>query len=258
MLTVAAGVAAAATVFGSGAWSAASAASLTISAQGAAGTSVTGSSQFRVSGDTTVSIRVARLSGGTAHIVNGPDSTLTRAVQFPAYVSSGTYPRAVLGVTPTQGLALSPGSGNFQFGAVFRLDSASSGRTDDNGDNIFQRGLSSESSLFKLEVDHGRPACTVRGGSGTVITRSSTVVSRNTWYRTTCTRVGRQVTVSVVPYGAGKTAISNAASGSMGSLSWPSTRPASIGGKLTDSGAIAASASDQFNGAIAQVSIHAL
>ena len=75
--------------------------SLTLQATGTTGTIVTGADQFVLGGDTTVKISVARLSGGNATVVAGPDSILPRAVQFPPYVGSGTYPRAVVGLTPT-------------------------------------------------------------------------------------------------------------------------------------------------------------
>lgn len=68
---------------------------LTLRVVGTTGTVVTGSGQFSVGGDTPVKIAVAHLSGGNAKVVAGPDSA-TQAVEFPAYVKSGTYPRAVI------------------------------------------------------------------------------------------------------------------------------------------------------------------
>ncbi len=231
---------------------AASTSSLTLQATGATGTIVTGSDQFQVSGDTTVAISVAKLSGGNVRVVTGPDSSLPRAVQFPSYVKSGTYPRAVVRLLPTSGNALSPGSSDFEYGAVFRLNATSSGRSIDNGNNLFQRGLYSSPSQLKLQIDGGYPSCLVKGSAGRVFVKSGTKVAPDTWYRATCSRVGSRVTVGVTRYGGAATTASKAVSGSTGTMSFGSTVRASIGGKLTSSGAVVSSSTDQFNGAVAR------
>jgi hypothetical protein len=236
---------------------AATANSLTLRAVGTTGAAVTSSSHFAIGGDTAVNIAVVRLSGGSAKLVAGPDSA-SRAVQFPAYVGSGTYPRAVVRVTPTSGGGLSPGAANFQYGAVFRLNATSSGRSIDNGDNLFQRGLYGDRAQLKLQIDRGYPSCLVRGSTGRVFARSKTKVVANKWYRATCSRVGSKVTVQVSPFGSTATPASTVATGSSGTLTFPSSQPAAIGGKITSSGAIVASATDQFNGAVAQVWVNRL
>lgn len=136
-------------------------------------------------------------------------------------------------MTPTSGDALSPGASDFAYGAVFRLNATSSGRSIDNGDNLFQRGLYEDSSQFKLQLDHGYPSCLVRGSAGQVFASSSTNVTPDKWYRATCTRVGSKVTVQVVPYGSNVTPLSAVANGSSGTLTFPSSQPAAIGGKVT-------------------------
>ncbi len=226
--------------------------SLTMSAVGTPGTIVTGPDQFSVGGDTPVRIAVARISSGNAKVVAGPDAT-TRAIEFPSYVKSGTYPRAVVTATPTSGDALSPGASDFEYGAVFRLNATSSGRTIDNGDNVFQRGLYEEPSQFKLQLDHGYPSCLVRGSAGQVFASSSLKVTADRWYRATCSRVGTRVTVQVAPYGSTAAPVSAVANGSSGTLTFPATEPAAIGGKVTRTGAVVSSATDQFNGAVANV-----
>jgi hypothetical protein len=60
------------------------------------------------------------------------------------------------------------------------------------------------------------------------------------------------VSVAVTPYAGGDTDRSED-SGEIGSLSFPSSRPASIGGKLNASGEMVQRSSDQFNGAVAKV-----
>ena len=224
--------------------------SLALQAIGTTGTTVTGAGQFDVTGDTTVAISVAALSGGSAKVVAGPDSALPRAVQFPAYVQSGTYPRAVVRLAQTSGDALSPGSSDFEYGAVFRLNALSSGRSIDNGNNLFQRGLYADRAQFKLQIDHGYPSCLVKGSAGRVFARSSVKVTPDTWYRAACSRIGSRVTVAVTRYGAATT-VSKGVSGSSGTLTFGSSVRASIGGKLTSSGAVVSS-TDQFNGAVAR------
>jgi PKD repeat protein len=224
--------------------------SLTMAVVGTTGTTVTGSAQFSIGGDTPVRIAVARLSGGNAKVVAGPD-VATRAIEFPAYVKSGTYPRAVVSVTPTSGGALSPGAADFEYGAVFRLNATSSGRSIDNGDNVFQRGLYEDASQFKLQIDHGYPSCLVRGSAGQVFASSSLKVTAGKWYRATCSRIGTKVTVQVSAYGSNVAPVRAATNGSSGTLTFASTQPAAIGGKVSRSGAVVSSATDQFNGAVA-------
>ena len=236
---------------------AASTSSLTLQPRGAIGTTVTGAGQFDVGGDTTVNISVAKLSGGNLKVVSGPDSARPRAVQFPSYVGSGTYPRAVLRMNPDSGYALAPGSSDFQYGAVFRLDARSAGRSIDNGNNLLQRGLYSSPAQFKLQVDGGYPSCSVRGSAGRAYVRSGLKIAADRWYRAACTRVGSRVTVSVRPYG-GATTVSRSVTHSSGSLSFKSSMPTSIGGKLTASGAVVSSATDQFNGAFANAWVRRL
>jgi len=209
-----------------------------------------------VSGDTAVDVGVVDLDGGRVRTVAGPGLGLPLAMGFPAY-GDATYPRAVVSMTPTSGQALSPGASDFKYGAVFRLDGTSSGDTVDNGDNLFQRGLYFEDSLYKLQLDHGRPACMVKGSAGRVVAKLDDKVTPDRWYRATCARVGDQVSVAVTPYDGGET-VRNESSGDIGTLSFPSSRPASIGGKLNASGGMVERASDQFNGAVAKVWIERL
>ena len=231
---------------------AASTSTLALQARGTTGTTVTGADQFTVGGDTTVAISVAGLNGGSAKVVAGPDSTLPRAVQFPPYVTSGTYPRAVVRLIPRSGAALSPGSSGFAYGAVFRLNASSSGRSIDNGNNLFQRGLYADRSQFKLQIDHGYPSCLVRGSAGRVTARSSIKVTPDKWYRATCSRVGSRVTVGVARYGGAASTVTKVFSGSTGTLTFGSSVRTSIGGKLTSTGAVESSSTDQFNGAVAR------
>jgi hypothetical protein len=225
---------------------------LRVTASGDPGTTVTGSGQFVSSGDSAADVDVSRISGGRLAVVDGPSSHLPSAVQFPSYVDEGTYPRAVLSLTPRSGGALAPGADDFSYGAVFRLDATSSGRSEDNGDNIFQRGLYADTSMFKLQVDKGHPSCMVSGPDGRVSVVSSVAVDRGTWYRATCTREGDRLRIDTMVYGE-SSSVHETATGSAGRLSFPASRPASVGGKLLASGEVVADSTDQFNGAIAKV-----
>ena len=231
--------------------------SLTMTVVGTPGTVATGAAQFSLGGDTAVNVSVASVSSGKATVVAGPDSS-TRALQFPAYVKSGTYPRAVVGAVATSGGALSPGASDFEYGAVFRVDTTTSTRSVDNGDNLFQRGLYEDPSQFKLQIDHGYPSCLVRGSAGQVFASSPTKVVSGAWYRVTCSRVGTKVTVQWAPYGSTAAPFTTVATGSSGTLSFPASTPASIGGKLNASGTVVSSATDQFNGAVANVWVNRL
>jgi hypothetical protein len=228
-------------------------ASLQITADGEPGVRVTGSDQFEVRGHDAVAVDLATLSSGDATVVYGPSRDLPRAIEFPKYVRSGTYPLAVVKVTPTSGQALDPENAEFRFAAVFRLDSTSSGRRIDDGDNVFQRGLASDASMFKLEIGRDRPACTVKGSAGEVSVRSETAVRPGGWYRATCTRRSDGLAITVKPYESGASPTTAATSGPTGRLTFSPGQSASIGGKLYKSGEVVADASDQFNGAVALV-----
>ena len=229
---------------------------LSLSADGAIGALVRDAEPLALGGDTSVDIDVVGVNGGRVSLVPGP-GLLQSAVRFPSYDDDGaTYPRAALSLTPTAGGALAPGSGNFVYSGLYKLDAVSSGGASDNGDNLFQRGVWSEDSMFKLQVDRGYPACVVKGSLGLVSVKSPTRVERDVWYRTTCRRVGDTVSVSVNAYGSTDVARTEA-SGEIGELSFRATRPASIGGKVDPDGDLLQSASDQFNGAVAQVWINA-
>ena len=230
---------------------AATASHLTVRATGTSGSVVTGAGQLAVSGTTPAKVAVARLSGGNATVVKGPDSSLPRAVKFPAYVASGSYPRAVVRLSSLSGGAVSPGSADFEYGAVFRLNATSSGRSIDNGNNLLQRGLYANPAQFKLQVDKGYPSCLVRGSSGQAYVASGTKVAPDTWYRATCSRVGSRVTVQVARYAGSATVASKSTNKAAGNVAFKSSVVASLGGKLTSSGAVASSSTDQFNGAVA-------
>ncbi|CUR55122.1 exported hypothetical protein [metagenome] len=217
------------------------------------GTVEDGVPTFTESGSATTSIEQATYEDGAVDVVPGRNDEL--ALRFPAFEKRDPYPRAVLAVT-AQGATdeLSPGTHDFLIGADFKLDQRSTGRADDNGNNLIQRGLSSDPSLYKLEVDKSmRPSCTLRGGSGTVTLRSDTTVVPDVWYRVRCERVGNSVVVSVGRIQSD--GLVEPATRTLEGLIGPIVMddrftPISIGGKVAHNGQLIASATDQFNGLI--------
>src|SRR5690606_25565528 len=97
----------------------------------------------------------------------------------------------------------SPDDRDFSWGASFRLDAVSTGNPVDNGDNLIQRGLSSQPAMFKAELDLRRPGCTLKGTEGELIVRAATKVEPGIWYAVRCERQGDRLTVRVWEYRGG-------------------------------------------------------
>lgn len=217
-----------------------------------------GEAVARQLGTAAVRISEATTQDGRITIGPGPDGNLS--FRFPRFTTSSTYPRAVLRVTPRNADDLDPGTEPFAWGADFDIDRLSSANTGvDNGDNLVQRGLSSEPAIYKAELDHDRPACTVEGTEGKVIVRSDRLIQPGIWYRMRCIRDGDKLTLTLRSLAAGTgtsvdlNGYSKSATGKIGSVRMlhPGV-PVSIGGKLAVDGGIINSATDQFNGWIAE------
>ncbi len=231
---------------------------LEVRAEGRSGSTVQGAGELEVVGSTALDISVPSIASGAAVLVDGPGAGVANAVRFPAYVDSGTYPRAVVRLVPRSGNDLTPRWSDFEFGAVLKLDHTSSGRSEDNGDNVFQRGLWNDSAQFKLEVDDRRPTCAVKGSAGRKVVRAKSQISSDRWYTVRCLRVGNQVSVEVSPYGSPGATERTSGWGRTGELAFSYYRDASVGGKLNSAGKVMSGATDQFNGAIGKVWINRL
>src|SRR3954469_20995131 len=206
-------------------------------------------------GSAAAKVSVSTLSGGNVTRAPGPTKD-DHAFEFPPYVSRGDYPRAVITATDAGSPdVLNPGTAPFTYGADFRLADVSAGRVEDNGNNVMQRGLSSNPRMFKIDVDAGlRPECTVKGSQGTVTVYASDPVEPRRWYRVWCHRgeQGVRITVGEILPSGGITATARRTSGVTGSLALADTTvPVAVGGKVARDGSIIASAWDQFNGRIA-------
>jgi hypothetical protein len=203
------------------------------------------------------------------HVTTEYDGTLTRgrgrtggrngAVRTPHHDPSGNAPRAVIRVVDARGRDnLDPGNDAFTFGADIRLDRVSEDLDTgsyDNGDNVVQRGLFGARSQYKLQVDHQRATCRVRGSAGTVAVTSKQVIRPRTWYRLRCTRTDDAVVISVTSWDDAGTpsTLSTSLRGVTGSLATDSqSLPLTVGGKLTSAGDFVPS-TDQFNGLVDNV-----
>jgi len=212
-------------------------------------------------GSADVVTSVVSAYGGTVQAVESRPTQGT-AVRFPTFDASSTGPRAVVKiVNRTSTDVLAPGSRDFSWSADFNIDAETSSHTrgsTDNGDNLFQRGLFSDTQ-YKLDVDDHQPSCRLRGSSGAtgavrVIAPLTVVPSQ--WYHATCTRTGNQLSIEVDAFddtGAvtqqwTRTATSKRG---FGTFTWAKTgTPLSIGGKLTATGKPAGGSGDQFNGVV--------
>lgn len=154
---------------------------------------------------------------------------------------------AILSLTPKTA-QLTPGTASFRFAA----DVLASGDWS-QGSNVIQRGLADDRGQYKLQLDGGRPSCSIKGTGGTVTVYASKSVAAGSWHRLECSRVGSTVTLTVVRLSDSQTA-TYSKTGNTGSVSTASTStPLSIGGKLTPKGNLATWQPDQFRGSIDNV-----
>ena len=202
-----------------------------------------------------VTVRISTVAGGSLRAVPGRDGGY--AARFPTY-NPGDPRRAVMTVTTTSQDPFNPGVADFSFGADFNVDDTAEQDADqekvkdaDNGNNLLQRGLFSDTGQYKLQVDHGRVSCRIAGSEGEVVVRAPQPIEPETWYRVSCLRVGDRVTLQLHDFERDLERTSE--EGSTGSVHLPPTTPVVLGGKASTSGAAVATDSDQFNGAIDNV-----
>jgi hypothetical protein len=201
----------------------------------------------RQSGDAALTIRTLTHDGGAVRSVTGYDGS--GAARFPAFARSNP-PMAILTVVDQTGADdLEPAKQEFRFGADFSLDATSQTSSVDNGNNLIQRGLFNGTSQYKIELDSDRPKCRVMGGAGAVLVKATSDVSPGTWYRASCFRDGSRVTLTVKRLSDGKK-WTYEKSGAIGSLTYKSSIPLTVGGKAKSPSRIFTKASDQFNGKV--------
>jgi hypothetical protein len=214
--------------------------------------------RFTNTGTRAVTIDVRRSGGGVVRRAASLPGNRS-AANFPDRDGRRGAPRAVLRIRSDTGWDnLTPRWSRFQFGGDFRLDADSARSTSsgtDDGNNLVQRGLYDDNAQFKLEVDRDRVMCSVKGSAGRQTVASGVRVRTGQWYRARCTRDGTTVRLAVRALrrdGSPAAPSISERSGATGDLAFATRVPMSVGGKLTDSGAVA-SASDQFNGLVDNV-----
>ncbi|MEV4637663.1 LamG-like jellyroll fold domain-containing protein [Actinoplanes sp. NPDC049548] len=177
-----------------------------------------------------------RLIAGNGGTVRAVPHRSGQALRFPAKCT-GSCPHAAL-QSPSSA-SLNPGTRAISFGASVLLAASQTSK----GQNIVQKGYSTESSQWKLQVDGaaGRPSCVLVGANpGIKIVRSTVSVADGSWHTVECRRTSTALTVVVDGAVRGSRVIS-------AKLSVANSRPLSIGGKG------AYSDNDQFHGIIDDV-----
>lgn len=178
------------------------------------------------------------------------------AVSFPAFDKADPGYAIMRVVNIGDHDVLRPDEQDFTFGADFVLDEKSDGSSSDNGDNLVQRGLYESPSQYKIQVDHGRVSCGVRGMTGDVLVTVHRRVQPGQWYRATCTRTSDTVTLEVERLASDGEALSwgsEEETAALGPVILPRDTPLSVGGKLAEDGSMFPASTDQFNGSVARV-----
>jgi hypothetical protein len=180
-------------------------------------------------------LRVISGHGGTVRqVVHGRGTALA----FPPRCTRRVCPHVALQAPSSP--ELNPGTRNIAYGADVLL---APGQTS-KGQNVVQKGYSTSSSQWKLQIDGvaGRPSCVLVDDRRPAIRMvTSTIgVADGRWHAVECQRVGTALIVRVDAVVRGRTAVP-------ARLSVSNNRPLSIGGK----GAFADN--DQFNGALDNV-----
>ena len=206
---------------------------------------------------TTVAKRasVRSLEAGGGQVVQVPSGNGTSALRFPPYSPEAQSPRLVLIINPVGATdLLNPEAKDFSFGADLRLNEVSSGKGDDNGDNVLQRGLFSDASQYKLQVDKRVPSCTVKSGRAELFVKFDKGLDEG-WFRVRCAYEAGSLTLSVSRILSDRVEElgNKTGSRSIGPVGFSARTPATIGGKLGSNGELVLNQSDQFNGELDNV-----
>ncbi len=207
-----------------------------------------GSGVLRVlnAGSERVTVRVSAVGGG--ELTSMPGREGGSALRFPVY-GRGSGERVVLtAISQSVTDPLSPGTADFSFGADFAVDQVTEGTGLDNGNNLVQRGLSTDPGQYKLQIDRGRASCLVAGDAGDVLVEAEQRIRPHSWYHASCRRAGDVVTLDLGTYNGPPERASG--SGRTGAVYVPAATPLVLGGKATPKGDAVVGDSDQFNGAM--------
>ena len=172
--------------------------------------------------------------GAVRSVVHGQGTALA----FPARCATADCPHVAL-QAPTS-TDLNPGTRDLAYGADVLLGPGQTSK----GQNVVQKGYSTTSSQWKLQIDGlaGRPSCVLvdQHKPAIRIATGALSVADGRWHALACRRTGTTLTVFVDGVPRGSTTVP-------AKLSVSNDRPLSIGGKgaFTDN--------DQFNGALDNV-----
>lgn len=196
-----------------------------------------------------VSARSLQANGG--QLVQVPSGNGTSALKFPIYDAGKNGPRLVLVLDSAGGRdELNPAGGDFSFGADLRLNAESAEKeSDDNGDNVLQRGLFSDEFQYKLQVDKRVPSCTVKSGATRMFVKLEQRFDDG-WFRVRCDYRAGTLTVSAsrILHDQIEDVGSASVQASIKPLQFSVKTPVTVGGKTTPEGELVFSESDQFNG----------
>lgn len=203
-----------------------------------------------------VKAKVIRRGSGQLRAVSEP--TGASGVTFPSQRAADQGNLAAIRLASTSGL-FDVEDRDFSFGADVWLSAQAQGSEQDNGDNVFQRGLFGSNGQYKVQLDNGRPSCRVSGQLGSVIAKADMTVEPERWYRLACRRANNAVTLFVAPVTSGQllepkewTVVR--ASGRTGAVRFGAEDEfLSIGAKINRKGNIVRNSPDQFNGSIDRV-----
>lgn len=197
-----------------------------------------------------VTVSEQRFFGGTLSLVDSYAGG-GKAMKFPATSSVEKAPGVGLVAMAAQAPLPNPRTSEFSFGADILLDSVTSASAADNGDNILQRGLASDPSQFKLQVDQGVPSCSVTGSAGRLLVKGAPLRPA-TWYGLTCivTRGGMTMKVIDLMKEETKLFVKN---GLVGSVAFSDNVPLAVGRKVGAGGQGIKKQPDQFNGTMDSV-----
>ncbi|GAA2649029.1 LamG-like jellyroll fold domain-containing protein [Paractinoplanes durhamensis] len=162
------------------------------------------------------------------------------ALAFPAHCAARAAICPHVALQAPSSADLNPGTRDIAYGADVLLPAGQTSK----GQNIVQKGYSTTSSQWKLQIDGvaGRPSCVLvdtRKPAIRMVT-SSVTAADGRWHAVVCRRIGATLAVYIDGIQRGSTALP-------AKLSVSNNRPLSIGGK----GAFPDN--DQFNGALDNV-----
>jgi hypothetical protein len=200
-------------------------------------------------------LRVDVVTYGDGEVTSTPAPGGRPAIRFPGFEKQDPGYAILRVVNIGDYDVLRPNEMDFTFGADFALDEKSDGSSSDNGDNLVQRGLFASPSQYKIQVDHGRVSCGMRGMSGEVLVTGKRRVEPGQWYRARCTREGDTVTLRIDRLGknGAEEWVSESDTATLGPVILPKDTPLSVGGKLAEDGTMFPASTDQFNGSVARV-----